>query len=218
MISSSRTRTCRCSPLLSTRADADSTAVARRGVVAGPLPHFEPDAAAAAALVPRAPGSPAAVPEQRHRDNPFVSWHGNNLRSHSPPGEVLKGRRRTVGAIRLFLDSESRRSAPGTVCHLDGRAFAVDPAAPGLGSVARAGPTHAAADGALAVVVVTGLPRRPRAKTAILCQVPHLRRRCKGVINVHGNNATYRCPVVANNYNSVAKHDKQIIINSLIDF
>ncbi len=40
------------SPLLSTLANTDSTAVARRGVVAGPLPHFKPDTTTAAALAP----------------------------------------------------------------------------------------------------------------------------------------------------------------------
>ena len=55
------------SPLLSTLADADSPPVARRGVVAGPLPHFEADAAAAAALAPWRPGSPAAIPEEQEK-------------------------------------------------------------------------------------------------------------------------------------------------------
>lgn len=55
------------SPLLSSLADTDSTAVAGRGVVAGPLPHFESDAAAAAALAPRRPGGPAAVPERHNQ-------------------------------------------------------------------------------------------------------------------------------------------------------
>lgn len=40
------------SPLLSTLAYADSSTVARRGVVAGPLPHFETNTTAAAALAP----------------------------------------------------------------------------------------------------------------------------------------------------------------------
>lgn len=54
------------SPLLSTLANTDSAAVARRGVVAGPLPHFKPDTTTAAALAPWRPGSPAAIPVEQN--------------------------------------------------------------------------------------------------------------------------------------------------------
>lgn len=63
---------------------------------------------------------------------------------------------------------------PGTVGHLDGWALALVPTTSGHRSVAWARPTCTAADGALAVIVVTGLPRGPRTKATILCQVPHL--------------------------------------------
>lgn len=76
------------SPLLSTLADADPTAVARRWVVAGTLPHFESDATAAAALAPRRPGSPAAIPEEQHV-NTVTSSSGIVLAFTAPLSSIL---------------------------------------------------------------------------------------------------------------------------------
>lgn len=43
--------------------------MARRRVVAGPLPHLKPNATAAAAVAPGGPGSPAAIPGRRETQN-----------------------------------------------------------------------------------------------------------------------------------------------------
>ena len=78
------------SPLLPTLADADSTSVARCGVVAGPLPHLKSDATTAAALAPGRPGSPATIPgKQTGNINAMLRRHTRGSSSISMPAKLL---------------------------------------------------------------------------------------------------------------------------------